>query len=78
MAAKLAVIATEVGAVPEIIENGRNGFIVQPGDAKAIADRIKDVMTNEHLRQELGIQAHQTVLFNFNIDKMVRRIEDLL
>lgn len=78
MAAKLPVIATRVGAVPEIIENGKNGFIVEPANPAALAGKIKELLANDHLRQEFAIQAHQTVLFNFSEDKMVKEIESLL
>jgi len=78
MAAKLPVIATKVGALPEIIENGKNGFIVEPTRPEKIAEKIQDLLNSERLRQELGIQAHQTVLFKFSLDKMVQQIEDLL
>jgi len=43
-----------------------------------LADKIKEVLENDRLRNELGIQAHQTVLFKFELDKMVKQIEDLL
>ena len=78
MAAKLPVIATRVGAIPEIIENGKNGFIVEPARPEQIAGKIQELLSNNHLRQEMGIQAHQTVLFKFELDKMVEQIEKLL
>ena len=78
MAAKLPVVATRVGAVPEIIEDGKNGLIVEPGNPEAMAGKIKEIMDSNHLQKELGIQAHQTVLFKFEIDKMVGQIEELL
>lgn len=78
MAAKLPVIATRVGAVPEIIENGKNGFIVEPSKPELLAGKIKEILSNDHLSQELGIQAHQTVLFRFTLEKMVTEIESLL
>jgi len=78
MSAKLPVIATEVGAVTEIVDDHKNGLLVKPKDPAGLADKIKEVLENDHLRNELGIQAHQTVLFKFELDKMVKRIEDLL
>ena len=78
MAAKLPIVATRVGAVPEIIEDGKNGLIVEPGDPEAMAGKIKEIMDSSHLQKEFGIQAHQTVLFKFELDKMVQQIEDLL
>lgn len=78
MSAKLPVIATDVGAVPEIIDDHKNGLLVKPKDPSGLANKIKEVLENDHLRNELGIQAHQTVLFKFELDKMVQQIEDLL
>lgn len=78
MAARLPVIATNVGAVPEIIEDGKNGFIVEPARPEKIAEKILELINSDKLRQEFGIQAHQTVLFKFELDKMVRCTEELL
>ena len=78
MSAKLPVIATDVGAVPEIIDDRKNGLLIKPKDSVGLADKIKEVLENDHLRNELGIQPHQTVLFKFELDKMVKKIEELL
>jgi len=78
MAAKLPVVATEVGAVPEIIEDRKNGLLVKPRDPAGLADKIKEVLAKDSFKNELGIQAHQTVLFKFELDKMVKKIEGLL
>ena len=77
MAAKVPVIATSVGVVPEIIENGKNGIIVEPKNPQQIAEAIKYLMENERVRQGLPINAHQTVLFKFPIEKMVKETEEL-
>lgn len=78
MAAKLPVIATKVGAVPEIIEDGKNGMFVEPARPEQIAAKIQELLNNDRLRQELGIQAHQTVLFKFSLEKMIKEVESLL
>lgn len=78
MSAKLPVIATRVGAVPEIVDNGKNGFIVEPANSSALAGKIKELLANDYLRQEFSIQGHQTVLFNFSEDKMTSETEALL
>ena len=78
MSAKLPVIATHVGAVPEIIDDGINGYIVPPRNPEKIAEKINILLENELRAKEFGIQAHQKVLFNFTTDKMVDQIEGLL
>lgn len=78
MAAKLPVIATRVGAVPEIIENGKNGYIVEPDKPEQLVKRLKEIIGNDRLCQELGIQAHQTALFKFPLEKMIKEVESTL
>ncbi len=78
MAAKVPVIATRVGAVPEVIEDDKNGFIVDPGRPAQISAKIRALIDDDPLRQEFGIRGHQTVLFKFGLDKMVNKIEEVL
>lgn len=78
MAAKIPIIASAVGALPEMIEGGKNGWLVPPGEPKEISSKIKELLDNDHQRQEFGLQAHQTVLFKFGLDKMVKEIEETL
>ena len=78
MSAKLPVIATNVGAVPEIINDHKNGLLIESRDSVGLAEGIKEILENDFLKNELGIQAHQTVLFKFELDKMVKQIEELM
>ena len=60
------------------IENGKNGLLVEPRNPEQMAKAIKYLFENERVRQEFGIQAHQTVLFKFPVEKMVRETESTL
>jgi glycosyltransferase involved in cell wall biosynthesis len=51
----LPVITTPVGAIPEIIEDGHHGFLVQPGDYLALARRIIQLLENRSERQAMGL-----------------------
>lgn len=77
MAAKVPVIATAVGAVPEVIENNKSGIIVQPGQPDQLAQAIQTLLRDEGLRRELAIQAHQTLIKNFSLHKMVEHYQQL-
>ncbi len=77
MAAKVPVIGTKVGGVPEIIESGKNGILVESKNPQELAKAIKYLSENERILQEIGIQGHQTVLFKFQVEKMIREIEEL-
>lgn len=75
MAGKIPVIATRVGAVGEIIEDGKNGILIEPGQSKQMVEAILALLNNERLRSELAISGHQTVLLKFSQDKMMRSFE---
>ena len=78
MGAKLPIIATNVGAIPEIIENGVNGYIIDPRNSNQISEHVTMFLDNESRANEMGIQAHQRVLFTFNIEVTILKIEKLL
>jgi len=78
MAMELPVIATNITGLPEIIENGRNGYLVPPTDSNAIADRVLELYHNPELQREIGIDARQAIETKFNLRKNVQRFKDLL
>ena len=57
MAAGLPVIASEVGGIPEIIKDGREGFLLPPGDVDALADRILRLANRPDVRASMGERA---------------------
>lgn len=50
----LPIIATTVGAVPELLEHGRTGWLIPPDDPSALADAIQALLTDEELRARLA------------------------
>jgi len=54
MASGLPVIATRVGAVPEVIEDNVNGILIEPGDPGALTRAVKKILNNPQLRETLG------------------------
>lgn len=78
MAAKVPVIATRVGAAPEMIEDGVSGFLVPPRDTKMLTERMKTLLGNDRMRQEFAIRAHQKVLQSFDIQTMLREVSKVL
>ena len=59
-ACKKAVIGTNVGGIPELINNGINGYIVNPKDTKILEDKINMLVTDKNLRKSLGEEGLNT------------------
>lgn len=60
MACGLAVVATDTGGAPDLIQDGVNGVIVQRRDSQGLADRIQRLLEDHDLRQRLGENARKT------------------
>jgi glycosyltransferase involved in cell wall biosynthesis len=56
----LSVVSTPVGAIPDILEDGVNGLLVQPGDSAQLADAILTILQDEPLRLRLAESARRT------------------
>lgn len=76
MSSGLPVVATKVGGTSEIVEDGRNGFLVTPRSPEELADRILRLNLNKKLRLRLGEEARRTVLEHFTVDRVVPMYEE--
>lgn len=77
MGAGLAVIATPVGAVPEVIRDGVNGLLVPVGDADALAKALARVVGSQELRLKLGQQARLDFEKTYDISKYRDKLETI-
>jgi glycosyltransferase involved in cell wall biosynthesis len=78
MASRCAVIASNVGAIPEVIENHVNGILISPGDINALGESLISVANNKRLREELATAAKQSIADNHNISNIWMRVNELL
>jgi glycosyltransferase involved in cell wall biosynthesis len=78
MALRTAVVATRVGGIPEIIEDGTHGLLVEPGDVPALAARIGTLLDSPTARLELARAARARIEDRFDVAKLTRRVESLL
>ncbi|MFH1210772.1 MAG: glycosyltransferase family 4 protein [archaeon] len=66
----LPVIGSNVGGIPEIIDDGKNGFLVDPENPKEIAEKIRIIFEDEALRNKISENAYKRV-GDFPLSKMV-------
>jgi colanic acid/amylovoran biosynthesis glycosyltransferase len=71
MATGLPVISTNIGGIPEMVLQNETGFLVQPGDAPAIADAIEKVINDPSSAQRLGQAGYERAEALFSIEKNV-------
>jgi len=74
MAVGLPVITTPVGAIPEIIEDGRHGFLIQPGDYTALASRMAQLLEDKALRGEMSLANRRLIQRSFMPDMAMARL----
>jgi glycosyltransferase involved in cell wall biosynthesis len=77
MAAGRPVISTRVGGVSEILEDGRNGIMIEPGDGPALENALRALLSNPGLRGRLGREARRSIEKGFTEDDMIERLEAL-
>jgi glycosyltransferase involved in cell wall biosynthesis len=77
MGAGLPIVATRVGGVPDLIEDGVHGVLVEPGDPAGLAAAIDDLLSDPARASELGAQARERRRREFGLDLMVHNVEAL-
>ena len=76
-ASGLPIVATRVGGIPEVIQDGISGVLVDPRDATGLASGITRLLADPATRQALGSAARLWCLEHFSADAMARRYEAL-
>ena len=78
MATALPVVSTNIGGIPEMVIENETGFLVQPGDAVAMADAVSKIIGDASLARRLGQSGYERARTLFAIDKNVRELCALL
>jgi glycosyltransferase involved in cell wall biosynthesis len=76
MACATPVICTRVASLPEVVDDGRTGFIVEPGDRETLTDRLRWMAAHPQAAAEMGAEGRRTVLERFQWSHVVRRCLD--
>jgi glycosyltransferase involved in cell wall biosynthesis len=76
MALKKAIVASDIGWAAEIIEDSVEGFLVHPKNHNLFADRILELLDNQKLRNQFGIEARKKVVQKFSIEVVAKQSAD--
>lgn len=73
---KNTIISTSVGGTKEVIEDGKNGFLMEKIDIIKLGEMLRDLYKDQQKREQIGEEAHRTVLEKFSLIKMKTEIEN--
>jgi glycosyltransferase involved in cell wall biosynthesis len=71
MAEALPVVATSVGGLPEMVEDGQTGYLVPPSDVTALTERLRLLILDAKRRRAMGAAGRERVQNHFSVDRMV-------
>lgn len=77
MEASLPVVATNVGGIPDVVNDGETGLLVPANNPERLSEALLKVLTNSTFAQLLGAQGRTRVEKHFNINDTVRKIETI-
>jgi glycosyltransferase involved in cell wall biosynthesis len=77
MAARLPVVATRVGSLPELVEDGLTGVLVPPGNPQAMAEALQRILSGSATGRAMGERGRERVQARFTRRRMVGRTADL-
>lgn len=77
LAMGLPVVSTTVGSIPDVVQDGKTGFVVPPRDAAALADRTLALLDDAALRMEMGRRGRALVEQEYSLARMLDRLEDV-
>ena len=75
---KKPIIAFDTSSNPELVIDGKNGYLVPENNLNVFADKVEELFKNPELGERLGETGFQLVLKNFDKDKQVEKIEEYL
>ena len=77
LAAGRAVVATRVGGVVDVVDEGETGFLVRPGDTHALAERLEILATDPERRSAMGAEGRRRVLARYAVARLVDDVDAL-
>ena len=77
LAAQRPVVATRVGGLPDVVDEGEDGFLVELGDAAGLAERLERLARDADLRRRFGEKGRERVLPRYAVPRLVDDVDAL-
>lgn len=77
MAMEKPVVASRVGGIPELIEDGKNGILFTAGNVRELSAALKEILRNKKLARRMGLEGRKKIGPEFSAEAMVQSISDI-
>lgn len=77
MACGIPVVATNVGGIPEVIEDKRSGLLIEKGDIHSLASAIEDLLRNDEKRRDMGTHGRSVIEQNFSWSQSAKDLREV-
>ena len=77
MSFKLPVVASNIGGLPELVQEGNTGYLVATGDSDGLCQALERLVDDSRLRERLGNDGYQAVLRKHRIERVAERYVEL-
>jgi glycosyltransferase involved in cell wall biosynthesis len=74
LAAGLPAVSTRVGGIPDVIQQGKTGFLVEPGDEEALGDALELLVSDAGRRREMASACREDAARRFSAEQNARRL----
>ena len=78
MSYKLPIITTRQGAIPEIVQDTYNGYLIDEDDPQQLSDKLAQLLSNESLRKQIGANSFSKFAANYTVAKFENRLITVL
>lgn len=78
MSHRLPIVSTRVGALPDMVQDGQNGFLVEPGEVAPLMDALDLLLQDANTRKAYGEAGYQLALSRYNWDTVGQRIREIV
>lgn len=76
LANKLPIVATNVGAIPDFVADGHNGYLVHPHDIEGLAQRLSHILSDQRQREVFGARGHALAKERYSWEAVGRRLRE--
>lgn len=73
----MPIVSTMVGGIPEIVREGQNGYLFEPGDTDGMAKVLVNILQNDTLRKCLGQASADIVKTEYSLDRHIEKLEEI-